>query len=303
MAREFFARCVARGVPHHFLLSNRAFDIHVSQAVGLGSPGAKMDITNQLMAARPSMADSGRRYVERMWASVRDLSWRQVDKIFPMLSKPQHPTAATGIATLENNDFSEGKSVPVSSEDQHAAHVVVHLSQLMQIAQGFKEAPQNIDVPGALATFEANLPHTEQHLNYLAQDPTRAEQVQQFMQMYEPAVALYKQLQASADRIVGSQKQLEQQRNVMMQQAMEKLATKENEVELMVAQRKLQIEEAKQGSINEIRKLREETQQALKAQKQAFDMQLAAQKQLFEEGLAARKAEAEAARPASRKKK
>lgn len=297
-ARNFFARCVARGVPQHLLLSNTAFDIHVSQAVGLGSAGAKMDITNQLMAARPSMAERGRRYVERLWGVARGLSWRQVDIVFPMLNQPERPTAATGIATLEGNDFSEGKTVPVSSEDLHAAHVTVHLSQLMQIAQAFKEAPQNMDIPGALATFQANLPHTEQHLAYLAQDPTRAEQVEQFQQIFEAGVALFKQLQQSADRIVGSQKQLEQQRQVMLQKAMEQLATKENEVELAVAQRKVQIEEAKQASINDIRKMREETQQALKAQRQQFEMALAAQKQDFEQRLAVRKQDLESAVPA-----
>jgi hypothetical protein len=287
-ARSFFGRCVARGVPHNVLLSNQAFEIHVSQAVGLGSPGAKMDITNQLMAARPAMAESGRRYTERLWASARGLSWRQVDRIFPAMRRDQTPTAATGIATLENNDFSEGKTVPVSSEDVHIAHLPVHLSQLMQIAQAYKESPQAMDVQSSLATFEASLPHVDQHIQMLAQDETRREQVDTFTQIFQGAVKVYKALQASAEKILKSQQGLEQQRAAMMQQAVQQLASRDNEVELFKAQQKAQIESEKQKSINETRAFREQTQQALKAQHQQFEQSLKAQQAAFDESLRVR---------------
>jgi hypothetical protein len=292
-ARSFVERCVARGVPLPILLLPGTFEITATQSVGLGSYGARMDITNQFMAARSSMSERGRKYTQRLWAATRAGSYRIADRLFPLEDTDNAPTRAQSWATLENNDFSHGQAVPAGLDDPHVLHLPVHFKQLMGIAQMFKEDPRQMDMQAALATFSVSLPHCEQHIGYLAQDPSRAGVVEQFSQIFQGLSRVAKALESAAAAVMQSQRKVEQQRNEMLDAGNMALEQKKLEIEAMKARGKLEVEANKQGSIMEMRQIREEHQQALKSQSQQFEQQLAAAKQAFEADLARFKAQQE----------
>jgi len=284
-AVDFAERCAARGVPLALLArGSMVFDVQVSQAVGLGSVGAKMDLTNQLMGATGRMDEVSRRYVERQWAATR-VGWRNVDRIFP-LRGPETVTQAENLAEIENNDFREGRPLPVGSDQEHPRHVVRHERMLISFAQQFKEAPDTMDVQQAAATFEVTLQHIEAHLEKLAGDPTREMFLNEHGQLFEELARVGKALMGAAQKIDQSQQRVHKAGQELVAKAAGMVADQKLDIERMVAQGKLQIESEKQNSINDIRLMREQVQQQLKTQKQQFDQALKVQQQQFDQQLA-----------------
>ena len=58
-AAQFIKRCTDRGVPKELLFDPQAFKIYATRAIGMGSWGVKLDITNQLLSIRNLLDEQG----------------------------------------------------------------------------------------------------------------------------------------------------------------------------------------------------------------------------------------------------
>jgi len=295
LAREFVARCLSRGVPEELLLNAAVWEIHVTRAIGMGSWGVKMDLTNQLLQARPLFDEQGQIQAIRDWLAVR-VGQQNVDKYKALRNRDQIPSNEHSIATLENNDMMEGSSVPVGSDQVHAIHAMTHIPVMVQIMQQYTELVKSGDDRAAgqvVQVLSVMLPHMQETVQYLAQDPSRKPMVDQIVQVMQQAA----QVLRDAVRRVQQQQKLAQQAQA---EAQEKLAeadqvvrSRETDVKMYEIQQKTELERLKQESLNDVRSVKSATQLDIRRQQAQADIALKAARQAEELALAREKVDAD----------
>jgi hypothetical protein len=238
-AIAFLIGCLRRGVPPEILLDRDAIrTLRAVRAVGQGSDSARRGALNQLMAQRGAMDELSRRNLERDWTAAQIGGYGQVDRYFPNYDRSKKPSAEAGIAALENNDFAEGSQLPVGYDQNHVAHLPVHFAPLVQIAQLFEQAPDQVDAVRSLQLFSIMLPHIQEHIGYLAQDVSREAQVKQYVETFKMLAQVAKKLEGQAAAIAAQQDQAAQQQQAEMEELQRRADA--NEVEL--AARKYEID-------------------------------------------------------------
>jgi hypothetical protein len=168
IALQFQSRVVSRGVPFEVLTPD-LWEVTAERAIGLGSAGVRLDVTGQLLSIRGMMPEENQVHAVREFIAAR-VGAHHVDRFLPLKPRSMFASDAASIATLENNDFNEGSNVPVGSDQPHGIHLPIHFAPLMQLAQSFSDAPDQIDARKALQVFQIAIPHIEQHLQYMAND-------------------------------------------------------------------------------------------------------------------------------------
>lgn len=271
-AREFIRNCVARGVPLELLITPGAISIRISRVIGLGSPAARMDITNQLLGASSRMDETGRRHAEREWCAAR-VGYFNVDKFFPLRNRDKIPTNEMSIATLENNDFRDGMPVPVGGDQIHTIHLdQVHLPMVQGLVETVKENPEKADYPAIYKLLRVALPHMYSHLQYLLLDPsrevytTKAKQVMLFLMQF------FKQVESKVVKDDAARQQIAADQMAAQLQLMQNQLSQENQVKLREIELKGALERMKQESLNQMRQDKTAQQMEIKrwqAQQQA----------------------------------
>jgi len=283
-AQEFIVRCVARGVPMELLLSGNYFEVYITRAIGLGSWGTKLDITNQVLSNSGMYDEQGRVNALREWLAVR-VGYRNVDKLKSLINRDEIPSNEQSIATLENNDMIAGNQVPVGSDQLHQVHFSIHIQPIQQLMEAMNGDAQ-IDPQKGLVMLGAMLPHLQQTIQFMAMDPTRAEQVQQAVEFLKTAQAMAQNLQRLLEQ---QQKEAQKQQEANMQLLDEAQQIKQDrEMEL-----RLREIELKQASLNQARAQKTAEQLDIRRQGAAADIQLKAQRQAAELQMMAKKTDAE----------
>jgi len=277
-AVAFVARCEARQVPRMLLLTPGAFRVVVSRAIGLGSLGMRLDITNQVLGSRFLMDEAGQAAAFRDWLAAR-VGQHNVDRYKPLKTRDLIASNETSFATLENNDFAEGANVPVGSDQTHTLHLRIHFELLQQVVQAVQETQgQGLDVPRVLGLLKALLPHVGQHLQYLAADPLRKEVVRQGVESLKMGTELVGQLEQLAAKQMKEQAKLQQEQQAKLARADEMIADRELEAKIFEINKKYELETMKQQSLNAMRAAKTETNRERAQQ----DMQLKAARQTAE---------------------
>lgn len=297
-ALTFVRRCVARGVPPEILTAKAedALEITVAKAIGMGSWGVKMDLTNQMLGVRALLPPEGARNAIRDYVGAR-VGWQKVDRYAGELQPVTVPTNDVSVAQMENNDFANGQAVQAGADQKLEIHIPTHAQPIMQVVQQFAQTRgQGMDVQKALAMMEQALPHLEQHIQFLAQDPAQKAAVQNLVaSVLKPGAATYKAL---AKIVVDQNKMraMDRQRNVRAAQAQQQQALDAQSAAVMAeSQRKLQLEMAKQESLNEMRRVKTEQQMAIRRAQAQADLKLKAERQIAEIDMDSRKVDADVA--------
>lgn len=253
-AKAFRTRCLDRGVPKELLKdTEKSLDIRISRVIGLGSPGARMDITSQMMAVTGRMDETGRRYAEREWAAAR-VQYANVDKFFPLRNRDQVPTNEVTIATLENNDFLEGRSLPVGSDQLHAIHIdQAHEPMIINMIKAFTEAPETSDLQAVYRTLQAAIPHYHAHVQALGRDPSRREYVVSKVSVLKELIRFFQSLESQMAKLVKEQEKLAQERKAAEIAAIQKSVSEESQARLREIEVKADLERMKQASLNNMR--------------------------------------------------
>jgi hypothetical protein len=280
-AKGFMERCEDRGVPKKYIMDwKENFQVHATRALGLGSLGVKMDITNQLMMSRGDMDERGKRNVLRDWVAVR-VGYVNVDKYVSKINRDQIPSNEHGIATLENNDMAEGSAIPVGTDQMHKIHVDVHFQAIGQLMQAF--AGGQIQDPIAQAVqMQLLVEHVSQHVEHMRNEPTRSAYVKQVDAALKEAGGVLSQLQALAKRLQQQQQQMQEQQQQQQMQAQQVLADRELEAKIHEINRTKDLEVLKQNSLNEARADKTEDQMAIRRSESDHKLRLSAEKQAEE---------------------
>lgn len=301
-ARDFWRRCTQRGVDETLLDHPEYFRVRATRAIGMGSLGVKLDISNQVLAARYLYDESGVVNAVRDWLAPR-VGYHNIDRYKARLNRDTIPSNESSIAGLENNDFGEGASVPVGSDQSHAIHFTTHAPVITGLVQGFLQAQRQpgvqIDYAKVVGMLRAALPHMQAHLQYLAKDPTR----KQFVANGGQVLTEGGKLLAMAEKLLAKQQQeqmlAQQAQQAEMEQMRQGMAAmdQDHQIELAKIQTSAQLKEAAtartQESLNRMRRLKAASGVQLQQEKLRANLALAAQKQIAELRIKAAAAQAE----------
>ena len=298
-ARAFRERCVNRGVPELLLDEHeKALIVEVNRAIGGGSQDAREGTWGKLMGLRGAMDEAGRRHVERNYAAAL-IGYREVDSVFPLGNRDQIPTNERSIATLENNDFREGSPVPAGSDQLHTLHLEVHFNLLGGMVQAY-DNPQNgesADAQAILRTFAAALPNCQEHIQWLAQDESRAGYVKRAGAMLKELVVFYRRVEKDAQKSADERQKLELERQQMVMKELEDRMNGDNAVKLRKVELDAQIDAMHQQALASTRQWAKEQQEQIKREMAEFKMSLeremAERRMAMEEEFSRRRADLE----------
>lgn len=292
-ALAFRKRCMERGVPADML--NKVIDkfyVRATRAIGLGSLGVEFDITNQLMNASGSFDEQGKKQVLRDWLAPR-VGQRNVDKYAAKINRDTIPSNEHSIATLENNDITQGQQVSVGSDQTHSIHLqVLFQGVLGPIAQAV-EAGQVQDPMKAYQAVAAGLPHGAQHLQYLQQDSRNKELAKGYADALKQVEKAAKSLERDVIAIQKQQQQQAEQQAQQQAQAEEVMRNRETDAKMFEIQKKFELEMLKQESLNAARAEKTDEQMNIKRRQVASSTALSAEKQQADIDIERAKAQAE----------
>jgi len=197
-AIAFRKRIEARGVPWKAV--QKVYRVQAVRAIGAGSPGARMLAFNEFMAIMPRFDEVGQRNLIRDRVAAR-VGYDQVDRYLPKGEVERIPIDAK-IAELENDAMQGGRGVSVNPCENHAVHAKVHLEDANRFLQALQQ--NQVDPKVAMSYLQVQYPHSTAHVEQLASDPSRREEVgvakQILNQMREAVENIGKQLAAQAQR-------------------------------------------------------------------------------------------------------
>lgn len=293
---EFLVRCEARGVPRDIVLqAHSIYRVYATRAIGLGSLGVRLDLTNQLLQLRPLLDEQGKNNAVREWLTVR-VGHRNVDRFKAPINRDEIPSNEQSIATLENNDFVEGAHVPVGADQSHLIHIQIHVQPIQQVFQVFEETGgQGFDYGRALPILKIGLPHIAQHLAYLQEDPAYAEFVAQIADFLKQAAKLTALFENQLKKQQQAQAQQQQQQAQMVADAEGRANSAEFELKKYEIDRKTQVDAMKVESLNAMRAQKTAEQLEIRRQQAEANLELSKQKVAADIEVAAKKADADIA--------
>jgi len=176
-ALEFRRRVERRGVPWKAV--QKVYHVSAVRAIGGGSPGARLQAFNEFLQIMPRFDEVGQRNLIRDRVAAR-VGYDQVDRYIPKGEIERIPVDAK-IAELENNAMQSGRGVSVNPGENHAVHAKIHLEDAAQFVQALQQNAVNPQL--AFAYLQLQLPHSTQHVQALAQDKTRQNEVNQYSEI------------------------------------------------------------------------------------------------------------------------
>ena len=229
--------CIARGVPKEvFEIGDnvtpdglpRHLQVSATRSAGSGSQTADIMEMQLVMNLLPQLGQRGRQAaMEDYIAAAR--GWRYKDRYLPMEDQDNQPTGHDTIASLENNQLSDGKQVIVSPDNNHLVHATNHMRMMQDWLQMYFQDSKAMYEGTTLLQKVNNVfavagPHFVKHLMILAQDPTMKAQYQQLNAQWAEIANYGDMIKHNADREMEAQMQ-EQQEAQMLQQQYEQQQT------------------------------------------------------------------------------
>ena len=231
--------CIARGVPEEvFEIGDsvtpdglpRHLQVSATRSAGSGSQTADIMEMQLVMNLLPQLGQRGRQAaMEDYIAAAR--GWRYKDRYMPMEDMDNQPTGHDTIASIENNQLSDGKQVIVSPDNNHLIHATNHMRMMQEWLQMYFQDSEAMYEGTTLLQKVNNVfavagPHFVKHLMILSQDPTMKAQYQQLNAQWAEVANYGDMIRHNADRQMQAQMQ-EQQEAAMLQQQYDQQNTPE----------------------------------------------------------------------------
>jgi hypothetical protein len=171
-AFEFRRRCMNRKVPMRALMDVKR--VRAVRAMGYGSASARLLALDQIGTLAPQFDEIGRRNAirDRVAAYV---GYAQADRYVPPVEAAGRQPQDQKDAELENAVMMLGQQIKVNAQDMPRVHITVHFTAIHQIISGIKEG----STPAMQGSPQLHmfLDHIVQHVQQMAADPTRVQEV------------------------------------------------------------------------------------------------------------------------------
>ena len=258
---EFYNRCAERGVQESFIKTLDLAKTKAVRSIGNGSYANRLVALRELQAISGSFDEVGRKNLTRDIVSTR-VGHDLADRYAPVMEGAR-PTVDSKIAYLENQQLSEGISVPVVSTELHSAHLAEHIPALTGLIERLNVG--QADPLQVLPALQAFYEHIAMTAEQLAGDP-----------MQEGLVGQAKQaLQFAEEMINNTSKQVQK----MQREAAEAGVSPEGgedpamSAKMQEHQMKMQMAQQKAELDMQIKQAKFEQEQALRDAKTAMDLQ------------------------------
>ncbi len=283
IAKEFRSRIVGRGVPEE-LLDPSLWEVKAERAIGLGSPGVRLDVTGQLLSIRGMMPEENQIHAVREFVAAR-VGAAHVDRFVPLKPRDMFASDAASIATLENNDFNEGSDVPVGSDQPHGIHIPVHLGMLTRMVQQYSEQPESMDAQKTLQIFQVALPHVQQHLAFMSQDhlpedEARRQKFGEFEAMVGQMNEFMGRLQGVVDKMQQAAQRQQEQQMQEMQRLQQEADGRKFEVEKYRIDQEAALKKYEADLLHQARMSKSDTSNRAQQQKLAINIESSVRKVL-----------------------
>jgi len=236
-AKKFRENCKKRGVTKEIL--NRC-TVTATRAIGYGSATMREMVTNQIMNLVPSMDEIGRRNALRdKIASL--VGYDTVDRYVPEMGRNEIPTSEHSLAMLENNDILEGQQVIVGTDQPHTIHLLVHLPQLVGLAQSFMNKPEQMNLMKVVPAFGIGLQHSGTHVQSMATDPSRKDEVEEYTKQLDQFAKVFSQMQKALEFQQKQMQQQQQQQQQQLGQAQQVLQNGDYQVKMAELEKKMEL--------------------------------------------------------------
>lgn len=160
-AKTFKKRCSDAGMPDEIFYGSEIF-----VRTGADPGAANLALQGEMAMTGLSLPDANRRWMQEKWVAAKFGA--------QAVSKALNPVDATAdvksqrLALMENSDMGEGNPLPVDPQDNHAAHVPIHIQPLEVIVNNY-DVTGRID-PNALIALQNAVPHLDEHFKWMKGD-------------------------------------------------------------------------------------------------------------------------------------
>lgn len=179
-AKEFLEAVRKRGVPKDAL---KDLKVKAGRVAGQGSAFLRTQTLAQILQLAASLPESGRVNLIRDWIASL-LGQNMVDRYMPLKPQSRSDQREFQFATLELGSLIDGIIPIVSEEDNHTIHLAVHMKAATDAFESLMTG--KTDDPYENAAFiGAILKHVQAHLQAMATDPLKAQDMQQAAQQYQ----------------------------------------------------------------------------------------------------------------------
>lgn len=176
--------CIKRGVPEEvFEIGDERtpdglpvhLNVSATRSAGSGSQAADIMEMQLIMSLLPQLGERGRiAAMQDYIAAAR--GWRYKDRYMPVEDRDDQPTGHDTIASLENNQLSDGKQVIVSPDNNHLIHAQNHIRMMQEWMQMYQQDSEAMWEDTTLLqkvheVYSVAGPHFVKHLLILSQDP------------------------------------------------------------------------------------------------------------------------------------
>jgi hypothetical protein len=258
---EFYNRCAERGVQESFIKTLDLAKTKAVRSIGNGSYANRLVALRELQAISGSFDEVGRKNLTRDIVSTR-VGHDLADRYAPVMEGAR-PTVDSKIAYLENQQLSEGISVPVVSTELHSAHLAEHIPALTGLIERLNVG--QADPLQVLPALQAFYEHIAMTAEQLAGDP-----------MQEGLVGQAKQaLQFAEEMINNTSKQVQkmQREAAKADQTPEEGQDPAMTAKMQEHQMKMQMAQQKAELDMQLKQAKFEQEQALRDAKTAMDLQ------------------------------
>lgn len=257
-AMDFQRRCEIAGVPREAL---RRFHVRATRIVGNGSVFVRQQSLEFLLGILAMLPESGRA------ALIRDVIAARAGRVMVNRYYPDPVTTPdvqdqTAQAMLENAALVQGAPLIVTDTQNHAIHSATHIGAMESAVQSIEMGAQPGDV---LTLLQAGLQHTGQHVEAMANDPSRKALVQQFSNQLKVLSQTAGQIQSALQQQAAEAQQQQMQQQAAMDDAQLKQMKLDNDMRNKNAKTEFQIQDKARKSDFDI---------ALKARNAAVDTAL-----------------------------
>lgn len=248
---KFIDNCVKDGVPKE-LLNIDMLSIQAVRAIGYGSPALAQMNADYNLSLSPYFDEIGKRTVLHDAIAVRS-GYRKADELVPLADRNQIPSNDQTIAALENNDFMEGTSSIVGVDQNHIAHLIMHLPPLAKIAEEYNAGAMDRPIDKVYAYMSQAVPHSGSHLDMIAGDPARVNEYKSFMQSFSEIARAYQSIEKEYEAEMQRRQQQQQEQAETIQHAIQNIPDPETQAKLAKIQADMQLGVFKEQNQQKIR--------------------------------------------------
>jgi hypothetical protein len=255
LALDFQKRCKEDSVPLEKVRDK--CHVRATRASGQGSSFVRIQALNMILnTVWPTLPEEGKQAVVRDLVAAA-VGREHVNRYAGGYDNYMSPTEAENRweAQQENNDFAQGGNSLVTGQQNDLWHLDEHFGFLNAAAGTLREGGDPMKV---WTTLDTGGKHVVQHLQRMAQDPKRKQQVQFFMLQF-------KQLSAVTDELGKQIQQAQEQQAQAQQQAMMQ------DREMQTAVMKLQLQAQKDQANLALKREKQDETLRLKAENQQFN--------------------------------